>query len=128
MTKKVMRVPTPSPTLQVTGVLALSNSEKAEALADSLEAQYHSVNDPSDPAVIETVKVAMRANEYAPESEPNLTGPSEVQHVIRDLKVGKAPGPDGIPNRVLRRLPLRAVTFLTKVFNAVLRRQYFPSA
>jgi hypothetical protein len=47
---------------------------------------------------------------------------------IRGLKVGKDPGPNGIPNRVLRHLPKRAITFLTKVFDAVLRRQYFPSA
>jgi hypothetical protein len=37
-TKRVMRVPTPSPPLQVPGGLALSDSEKTEALADSLEA------------------------------------------------------------------------------------------
>jgi hypothetical protein len=36
MTKRVMRVPTPSSTLQVPGGLALSDSEKVEALADSL--------------------------------------------------------------------------------------------
>jgi hypothetical protein len=38
MTKRVMRVPTPSPPLLVPGALALSYSEKAEDLADSLEA------------------------------------------------------------------------------------------
>jgi hypothetical protein len=74
------------------------------------------------------VKEPMRAYVYAPVSEPKLTSPSEVQQAIRGLKVGKAPGPNGIPNRVLRYLPKRAITFLTKVFNAVLRRQYFPSA
>jgi hypothetical protein len=71
---------------------------------------------------------AMRAYEYAPASEPKLTSPSEVQQAIRGLKVGKAPGPNGVPNRVLRHLPKRAITFFTKVFKAVLRRQYFPSA
>jgi hypothetical protein len=35
--------------------LALSDSEKAEALADSLEAQFQPVYDPSDAAVIEMV-------------------------------------------------------------------------
>jgi hypothetical protein len=120
MTKRVMRVPTPSPPLQVPGGLALSDSEKAEALADSLEAQFQLVNDPSDPAVIEMVNEAMRAYVYAPTSEPKPTSPSEVQHVIMGLKVGKAPGPNGIPNRVLRHLPKRAITFRTKVFNAFL--------
>jgi hypothetical protein len=86
------------------------------------------VNDPSVPAVIEMVNKAMRAYEYAPVSEPKLTSPSEVQQAIRGLKVGKAPGPNGIRNMVLRHLPKRAITFLMKVFNAVLRMQYFPSA
>jgi hypothetical protein len=128
MTKRVMRVPTPSPPLQVPGGLVLSDSKNAKALADSLEAQYQPVNDPSDPAVTERVNEAMRAYEYAPASEPKLTSPSEVLQAIRGLKVGKAPGPNGIPNRVLRHLTKRAITFLTKVFNAVLRWQYFPSA
>jgi hypothetical protein len=86
------------------------------------------VNDPSNPAVIEMVHKAMRAYEYAPAREPKLTSPSEVQQAITDLKVGKAPVPNGIPNSVLRHLPKRAINFLTKVFKAVLRRQYFPSA
>jgi hypothetical protein len=37
------------------GGLALSDSEKFEALADSLEAQFQPVNDPSVPAVIKVV-------------------------------------------------------------------------
>jgi hypothetical protein len=86
------------------GRLSLSDSEKAEALADSLEAQFQPVNDPSDPAVIEMVDEAMRAYEYAPASEPKLTSSSEVLQAIMGLKVGKAPGPNGIPNRVLRHL------------------------
>jgi hypothetical protein len=92
-------------------------------MADSLEAQFQPVDDPSDPAFTEKVDVAMRAYEYAPASEPTLTTPSEI---IKGLQVGKAPAPNGIPNRVLRHLPKRAITFLTKVFNAVLRRQYCP--
>jgi hypothetical protein len=112
----------------VPGELALSDSKKAKALADSLGAQFYPVNDPSDPAVIKMVNEAMRTYEYAPTSEPKLTSPSEVLQAISLLKVGKAPGPNGIPNRDLRHLPKRVMTFLTKVFNAVLRRQYFPSA
>jgi hypothetical protein len=52
MTKRMMRVPTPSPFLVTPGEIALSVSEKSEALADSLEAQFRPVADPSVPAVI----------------------------------------------------------------------------
>jgi hypothetical protein len=126
MTRWVMRIPTPSPLLITPGGLALSDSEKAEALAESLEAQFQPVNDPSVPAVIEVVNEAMRAHSFAPASEPKLTNPTEVQDAIRGLKVGKAPGPDGIPNRALKHLPLSIVSLLVVLFNAILQTQYFP--
>jgi hypothetical protein len=83
------------------------------------------VDDPSKPAVIETVDETMAVYEYAPASE-DITNTSEVLQVIKRLKTGKALGPNGILNRVLRHLTKRAISFLTKVFNAVLRWQYFP--
>jgi len=43
MNKRVMRVPTPSPLLVTPGRIALSNSETAEALADSLGTQFQPV-------------------------------------------------------------------------------------
>ena len=106
---------------------AHSDREKAEALADSLEAQFQPVSVPSDPATIEVVDVALRAYSFAPASEPKLTNPDEVQEAIRGLKLGKAPGPDGIPNRTLKHLPLRAISLLVTFFNAILTIQYFPA-
>jgi hypothetical protein len=111
--------------LQGPGGIALSDSEKAEALVDSLEAQFQPVDDPSDPAFTELVDVEIRAYEYAPASELALTTPSEVIKAMRGFMAGKAPGPNGVPKRFLRHLPKRAITFITKVFNAVLRRHYF---
>ena len=61
MTKWVMRVPTPSKHLVTPGGLALSDSEKAEALADSLEAQFQPVTVPSIPAFIETIDVSLES-------------------------------------------------------------------
>jgi hypothetical protein len=70
------------------------DSEKAEALADTLETQFQPVTDPSVPAVIEIFDVALRSYFLTPSSEPKLTNPDEVHEAIRGLKVGKAPGPD----------------------------------
>ena len=50
MTKRAMRVPTPSQRLVTQGGLALSDCEKAEVMADSLDAQFQPVNDTSDHA------------------------------------------------------------------------------
>ena len=127
MTKRVMRVPTPSPPLITPGGLALSDAEKAEALADSLEAQFRPVTAHSVPAVIEMVNVELESSLQTPASEPTLTNPVEVQDAIRGLKVGKAPGPNGIPNRALKHLPMRAVLLLVQIFNAILSTHHFPS-
>ena len=51
----------------------------------------------------------MESFALAPASEPLLTNPTDVSKAIAELKVGKAPG------------PRKAVTFLTKVFNGVLK-------
>jgi hypothetical protein len=126
MTKTVMRFPTPSPPLQGPGGLAPSDSKKAEVLANSLETQFQPVDNPSRPPVIEMVNEAMRTYDYALVSKPDLTRQPEVLHAIKALKFGEAPGPNGAKNRLLKHLTTRARTFLTKVFNVVLRRQYFP--
>jgi hypothetical protein len=125
VTKRVMRVPIPSPPLVTPGGIALSDSEKAEALADSLETQFQPVTNPSVQAVIEMVDVALRSYFLTPSSEPKLTTPEEVQEAIRGLKDRKAPGPNGIPNRVLKHLPQRAVSLLVLIFKAILLTHHF---
>ena len=57
------------------GGIALSDSEKAEALADNLETQFQPVTDPTFTAVIEMDDVDLRSYFMAPGSEPKLTNP-----------------------------------------------------
>jgi hypothetical protein len=59
--------------------------------------------------------------------KPKLTNPMEVQDAIRGLKVGKAPGPNGLPNRALKHLPQRAICLLVALSNTALLAQYFPT-
>ena len=86
------------------------------------------MTDPSVVAVIEMVDVALRSYFLSPANEPQLTAPDEVHAAIRGLKFSKAPGPNDIPNRALKHLPKRAVSFLSHVFKAVLRTHHFPQA
>ena len=53
----------------------------------NLETQFQPVSDPSVPAVIEMVNVALRSYFLTPASEPKVTNPDEVQGAIRGLKV-----------------------------------------
>jgi hypothetical protein len=85
------------------------------------------VADPSVPAVIETVNVALKSYFQVPANEPKLTNPDEIYDAIRRLKVGNAPGPNGIPNRALKHLPQRAVLLLVQIFNAIFLTHHFPS-
>lgn len=127
MTKQLMRVQDPTPPLRTAAGLALSDSDKAEALADSLEAQFQPVPiDPTRPPEVALIDETVLAYLFTPACTPKLTTPTEVCKAIKGLKAGKAPGPNGIPNRALKSLPKKAVTFLTKVFNGVLRFQFFP--
>ena len=48
------------------------------------------------------VDVELGSYFLAPVSEHKLTNPGEVQEAIRGLKVNKAPGPKGIPDRTLK--------------------------
>jgi len=73
------------------------------------------------------VDVALSSYFQTPPSEPKLTNSDEVLEAIRGLKVGKAPGPNGIPNRALKHLPQRAVSLLVRIFNAILLTHHFPS-
>jgi hypothetical protein len=100
--------------------IALSDSEKAEALADSLEAQFQPVIAHSGSAVIEMVDMTQESYFQTPASEPNLADPEEVHETIRGLKVGKAPGPNGIPKRALKHLPNRAFYPLALILNAMI--------
>jgi len=92
-----------------------------------LEAQFQPVTVPSVPADIEMVDVSLESYPQTPANEPKLTNPDEVRDAIRGLKLGKAPGPNGIPNRALKHLPMRAVLLLVQIFNAILSTHHFPT-
>jgi hypothetical protein len=110
MTKRVMRFPITSPRLVTKGEIAHSDSEKAEALADSLETQFLPVTDPSLPSVIEIVGVALKSFFLTPASYRNLTNPDEIQEAIMAVEVSKALEPNCIPHRDLKHLPQPVVS------------------
>ena len=119
--------------LRIIGCHSIGRSEEGEkrsdcgeTLVDNLESQFQPVTDPSFPAVIQTVDVVLRSYFLIPASEPHFTTPDDVHDAIRGLKVRKAPGPCGLPNRVVKHLPKRSVSLLARIFNAVLRTHHLP--
>jgi hypothetical protein len=64
---------------------ALSDSEKAKALAHTLASQFQAVGDPSVSAVMYMVGVALRSYFLTPARKPKLTNPDKVQKAIKVL-------------------------------------------
>lgn len=56
------------------------------------------------------------------------TNPSEISEIVKKLPNRKFPGHDLITNstRILKKLPKKAVVFLTVLFNALFKLSYFP--
>ncbi|VVC46487.1 Endonuclease/exonuclease/phosphatase,Reverse transcriptase domain, partial [Cinara cedri] len=54
--------------------------------------------------------------------------PAELLEAARRLPAGKASGPDGVPNEVLRRAVLAKPLLFLRVFNSCLQEQVFPAA
>jgi hypothetical protein len=90
--------------------IVLPDSQKAEARAVILEVQFQPVKVLSVPTVIWMVEVLLRSYLLTPATELNLSNPESVQEFIRDLKFGKAPEANSIPNRALNHLPERALS------------------
>ena len=70
--------------------------------------------------------MSLESKLQTPTSKPNMTNPDEVREAIRGLKVGKAPGPNGIPKRARKHFPMREVLLLVQIFNAILCTHHFP--
>jgi hypothetical protein len=86
------------------GGINFSDSEKAECLADGLEAQCQLITVPLVLAFIKMFDLVLRSYSTTPASESKLTNPDEVHKAIWGLKVGRAPCPNGILNRALKHL------------------------
>jgi hypothetical protein len=72
MSKRMMRVLTPSTCLQVARGLVLSDPEKAEALADSLKAHFRLVDEPSDRAGVDIYSESVNPYKHIATSKSTL--------------------------------------------------------
>lgn len=114
------------PKLNYNGSLALNEKDKAECLADAYEEQFKdnpTINNNFFDNVTQSVSESL--------SKPIETLPVEVQtHEITDyikkIKIKKAPGFDGITNKLVKNLPNNIILYLVDAFNNMLRLSYFP--
>jgi len=54
------------------------------------------------------------------------TSPSEIQYIIKKLANNKSRGHDLITNRIIKRLPKKAIIHLSHIFNSIMCLSYIP--
>lgn len=118
-----------TPPLKIDDKVLLTDIEKANALSSQF-IKAHEITKNYRHQTIDT-KVANdinHLNNYPTHSiDPKiLTKPMEVKRIIKGMKKNKAPGPDEIPNVLLKQLPIKAIVYLTYIFNACMLLSYFP--
>lgn len=102
--------------------------EKAEAIAKVYEAQFT-----PNPEVrelrqhYENVQREMQhILQYRSVREVPFVTPMEIYKILKQSPCNRAPGPDGIPYAALKNLPRNVITFITKLFNSIIKFEYFP--
>ncbi|GBN19982.1 RNA-directed DNA polymerase from mobile element jockey, partial [Araneus ventricosus] len=108
--------------------IALSNSEKAETLADSLENQF-TLNNLKDPDTENIVHNTILKFFNSP-TDTNITPPtfSELLHHTNKINVRKAPGIDGISNKIIRNLPLTTILKFYHLLTHIFKLNHFPTS
>lgn len=108
---------------------ALEDADKAECLADSLEDQCSPLLDSVPRRHLDMVESEVqRRSSLPPADSLEPATASEVDSIIKSLKVRKAPGSDGITNKVVKHFSLALVYLLVSIFNAAMSNSMFPDA
>jgi hypothetical protein len=112
------------PIRKINGSWARTAKEKADTFGEHLATVFT----PNDSADVQT-EINIKRSLLQPlqlSLPPTPVKPREVWKIIRDMPGKKAPGFDLITKEVLQELPKKAIIFLTILFNAILRVQYYP--
>lgn len=126
MTKRLKREDMSMPPLKRANETAYTDNIKTEFLADNYEAQFKentTINVPFNDEIESTVKNAFLApqlNNFDP------VEPHEIISYIKKTKIKKAPGKEGITNKMGKNFPPNIISILTVIFNAMFTLCHFP--
>ena len=76
---------------------------------------------------VERVREDMESFSQAPVTDRILTNTTEVSKFNADFNLGKASGPNDVPNWAVGNLPRKAKIILTKVYITILEWQRYPA-
>ncbi|GBO45094.1 RNA-directed DNA polymerase from mobile element jockey [Araneus ventricosus] len=117
------------PTLLGPTSIAQTNIEKANCLAESLEKQFQ-LNDlhhnDTETIVQDSVEKFLNStpNSYTDFPPPHN---DEITKCIKNLQKSKAPGYDGISNKIILNLPIKCITTLRIIIENIMKFGYFPT-
>lgn len=115
--------------IKINGSISSGDYERANCLAKifekshSITAHFTHANDVTVRNTVTNFNVFSFLNYEVP-----LIDIVEVINIIKSMKPFKSPGPDTIPNVLLKNLPLSAVKWITDTFNNCIKFSYWPSS
>ncbi|GFW10230.1 probable RNA-directed DNA polymerase from transposon X-element [Trichonephila clavipes] len=110
--------------------IALSDTNKTDLIAQSLESQFqlNDIHNPQKDQIITNIVDTYITN-HTNNTDPIPPAlPSEVISYIKKIKVKKSPGRDGITNKMFKNLPLLTVFKITNIIKNMFKLRYFPNA
>ncbi|KAH8362499.1 hypothetical protein KR084_010323, partial [Drosophila pseudotakahashii] len=112
------------PLLRSDGTWANKDDEIAKEFTDSLEERFM----PFDLVTDEETAITENFDDLpsGPASQISPIDAEEFKDQIKRLKTNKAPGHDSIDGKVAKALPVAAISFLTRIFNAMIVLSYYP--
>lgn len=127
-TKRCKRANFRIPPLHDSNNIAYSDDAKAEILADAYEEQFQ--NNPSTDPVFDTIintnVQTFLATPHNDEIPP--VDPTEITDYIAKIQIKKAPGREGITNKMIKNLPPNVILVIATILTAMLKTCTFPSA
>lgn len=109
-----------------------TDAQKADALASTYE-QIHTLdtdNPTNEQSTIQRTAhdiIKTPHNITPDELQKIMTTPDELKELLRKLPPNKAPGPDDIPNKIIKNLSRKTTVQLNYIINAMLKQSYFPT-
>ncbi|GFU03253.1 probable RNA-directed DNA polymerase from transposon X-element [Trichonephila clavipes] len=121
---------TPISALNGPNGVALSDTNKTDLIAKSLESQFqlNNIQNPQKDHIISNI-VETYITDHTNNTDPIPPAlPSEVINYIKKIKIKKSPGRDGVTNKMIKNLPLLTVFKITNIINNMFKLRYFPNA
>lgn len=126
-TKRILRQQETMPTLKDDQQTYTSDTEKCELFSNHLRRVFNHSSDHVVPSFTQNIENYVETNMPVTTETVEATTVSEVQAIIANISIKKAPGHDLIPNIILKHLTDKALRLLVTIMNACLSIGYFPN-